>query len=218
METTDASLEQKICTRTETRAGSRGQQAELGLPRSPAKNIDVEASIKATLRRQKRFDNGLNGEAKNARIEDRFVLDDDNVWIVEGAGWNSRHQRQPFAGDIAQRQTAELSPGKWVEKRGDEGRIKTASLGRDRLKGNAPAACPVRRRQTSNAEQDDVEFRRNRRSTYVKRRRWRPDRARCLHRLQLSLRSDTGQQEMELFPQTPAASLLPSVSVRCECA
>ena len=50
---------------------------------------------------------------RGSKIE--FVLDDDNVWIVEGTGWNGGHQWQGIVGNIAQRQTAELSPGKWIE-------------------------------------------------------------------------------------------------------
>ena len=89
--------------------------------------------MKAALRREKRFDNWLNGKPINARIKDQFVLDHDNVGIVEGACRNSRHQRQAVAGDIAQGQAAELSPGKRVEKGGGEGRKETPPQGCDRL-------------------------------------------------------------------------------------
>ena len=70
--------------------------------------------METIFRGQKCFDNWLNREPKHARIEDRFVLDDDNVGIVEGARWHGRHQRQRIFGYIAQsraRRTAARKAG-----------------------------------------------------------------------------------------------------------
>ena len=89
--------------------------------------------MEAAFRRQKGFDNGLNWKPIHAWIEDGFMLDDDNVGIVEGARWYSRHQRQAVAGDIAQGQAAELPPGQGVENGGCERRKETPPQGGDRL-------------------------------------------------------------------------------------
>ena len=139
------------------------------MPRSSTKNIDVKASIATIFRGQKCFDNWLNGEPKHARIEDGFVLDDDNVGIVEGARWYGRHQRQGVFSYIAQGELAELSPGKRVEKGGYEGRKKTPPQRCDLLERNGPAACPVCCCQTNkcDAEQKNLEFQRNWRPGHV---------------------------------------------------
>ena len=98
VESADAALEKKIGIGAEAGAGKAGQQAEFGLPRSAAENIDVEAAIERILRRQKGFDNRFDRKPVDARIEDRFVLDHDDVGIVEAARRYGRGQRQRIAG------------------------------------------------------------------------------------------------------------------------
>src|ERR1700735_219654 len=93
-------------------------------------------------RRQKGFDTRFTREPKHARIEDRFVLDHDNVRIVVAARCYGRHQRQRILGDIAENEPSKLSPGKWVEQRGDEGREKTPPLSRHAPERSRSAAGP----------------------------------------------------------------------------
>ena len=80
--------------------------------------------MESLLRRQKCFDRWFNRQPEYARIEDQFVLNYDNVGIVESARGHGRHQRQRILGHIAENEPAELPPGKRVEQRGDEGRKK----------------------------------------------------------------------------------------------
>lgn len=143
MKPAGASLKQKIGIRPEACARKARQQAEFGLPRSSAENIDVKASMETIFRGKERVGNRLNRKSIYPRIEDRFVLDHDNVGIVGGACGHGRHQRQRVVGDIAQSQAAELSPGKGVEKRGYEGGKKALPLSRDPLERRRPAACSV---------------------------------------------------------------------------
>ena len=71
--------------------------------------------MEAILWGQKRFDSRLDRKSKNARIEDQFMLDDDNVGIFDGARRYGRHQRQRVICNIAQSQSAGLPPGMWIE-------------------------------------------------------------------------------------------------------
>ena len=68
--------------------------------------------METVFRRQKCFDGWLNRKPEHARIEDRFVLDDDDVGIVEAARRYGRHQRQRVFGDIAQSEPAGLAARK----------------------------------------------------------------------------------------------------------
>ena len=140
VESANAPLEKKIGVRTETRARKARQQAEFGLPRSAAENIDVEASVATLFRRQECLDNRLHRKSEDARIEHRLMLDDDNVGKIEAARRHRRHQRQRIFCYVAEREAAELPPGKRVEKRGREGRIETPRLRHDALKRNGTAA------------------------------------------------------------------------------
>src|SRR5260370_30480463 len=79
VESAGASLEKKIGARAEAGAGKAGEQAEFGLPPSAAENIAVERAMATVFRGQECFDNGLYREPEHPRIEDRFVLDHDNV-------------------------------------------------------------------------------------------------------------------------------------------
>src|SRR6267154_805205 len=99
--------------------------------------------METMFRRQKRFDNWLDRETKDARIEDRLMLDNDNVRIVRPARRYGRHQRQRVFGYIAQREPAGLPPGKRVEQRGDEARKKTPGQRRISLERSGPSACFV---------------------------------------------------------------------------
>src|SRR5258708_24143680 len=116
-----------------------------------------------TYRGQKCFDDWFSRKPIHARSEDGFVLDDDNVGIVEAARRYSSHQRQRVFCDIAQRQPAELAPGKRVEKRDHEGREKAPPLSRDRLERTCPSACPDSDSQdgTSKSQQNSAEPQRN---------------------------------------------------------
>src|SRR6185369_823178 len=127
---------------TEACTGKTGQQAEFGLPRASAENVDVEDSVETIPWRQKSFDRRLDRKPQNAGIEDRFMLDDDDVGVVDGARRDRRHERQRVICDIAQSQSAGLSPGMWIDQRSHERRIKAPPLGHDPLEGDAAAAEP----------------------------------------------------------------------------
>ena len=135
-----ALLEKVIGIRAETCTGKTGQQAEFGLPRTSAENVDVKDSMEAIRWGQKRFDGRFDRKSKNAGIEDQFMLDDDNVGVVDGARRDGRHQRQRVICNIAQRQSAGLPPGMRIDQRSHEGRVKAPPLGHDPLEGNAAAA------------------------------------------------------------------------------
>src|SRR6185437_1675372 len=60
VETAGALLEEVIGAGAEAGAGQAGQQAEFGLPRAAAENVDVEDAMQAVLRRQKSSDRGLD--------------------------------------------------------------------------------------------------------------------------------------------------------------
>ncbi|MGH9614935.1 MAG: hypothetical protein ACRD4P_17870, partial [Bryobacteraceae bacterium] len=92
------------------------------MPRTSAKNVDVEDSIETVLRGQKRFDSRFDRKSKNAGIEDRFVLDDDDVGVFDRARRYGCHERQWFIRNIAQRQSTKSPPGMRIDQRGHEGR------------------------------------------------------------------------------------------------
>ena len=96
--------------------------------------------MEAIRRRQKRFDGRFDRKSENAGIEDEFMLDDDNIGVVDGARRDGRRRRQRVICDIAQRQSAGLPPGMQVDQRSHEGRIEAPPLGDDLLEGNAAAA------------------------------------------------------------------------------
>ena len=95
--------------------------------------------MEAIRRRQKRFDGRFDRKSENAGIEDGFMLDHDDVGVVDGARRDGRHQRQRVICNIAQRQSAGLPPGMRINQRSHEGRIEAPPLGDDLLEGNAAA-------------------------------------------------------------------------------
>ncbi len=121
--------------------------------------------MEAVRRRQESFDGRLDRKSVNAGIEDRFMLDHDDVGVIDGARRHGRHQRQRVVGDIAQRQSAGLPPGMRIDQRGHEGRIEAPPLRHDPLKGAAAPAEPEGNDDASqrDAEQSDAGVQGNRR-------------------------------------------------------
>src|SRR5690349_10123064 len=103
-------FEEIIGARTETRAGKTGQQAEFRLPRAAPEDVNVQAPILTVRRGQECLNDRLDRQSKRSRIEDRFVLDDDDVSRLGGARRHAFLQGQRLICDVTQSQPPELPP------------------------------------------------------------------------------------------------------------
>jgi hypothetical protein len=181
MESADALLEQEVGVRTETRAGQPGQDAEFGLPRAAAKDIDVQASGKTVLRRQQRLANRIDGKAIEPRVEHGFVLDHDDVGVACRVCGYRRQQRQRFFRDVADGKTSDLPPRQRIDQRSHEARVEAARLGCEAAESRSTATASVAQGagEKRDGQQQDADVEGERRSGGVEQyRQGRQDRAR----------------------------------------
>jgi len=154
MEATDAFLVEEVRVRAEACAGQPGQHAELGLPGAAAENIDVKPAVQAAFGRQELLDDRFERQAIQTRIENRFVLDKDDVGKPVAASGHGRQQRQRRSRNITECEPADLPPGQNVKQRSHKRREEAARHIDGLPKSGGAADTPVNQHAAHNRERE----------------------------------------------------------------